>query len=169
MQTHYIPRRQFVSWGGLGLLGALTPFGVLRAASADASEWDPTRPFPAIGRKLRVQPVFMYSLPTRREQASWKSWGGVQTEAAVAEEVQRIGKELAALGRQAEFPHEFLPVVQVTSVESARALAPQDYDVTLLYACTGGGHCSRPAWPRSRTRSSSSGTVRVRCTTGTRR
>jgi len=64
----------------------------------------------------------MYSLPTRREQASWKSWGGIQTEAAVTEEVQRIGKELAALGRQAEFPHEFLPVVRVASADAAQAL-----------------------------------------------
>jgi len=139
MQTHHLPRRQFVTWGGLGLLGALTPFGVGQAASIGASEWDPTRPFPALGRKLRVQPVFMYSLPRRREQASWKSWGGVQTESAVTDEVHRIGKELASLGRQAEFPHEFLPVVRVTSVEAARELAQRDYDVTLVYACTGGG------------------------------
>lgn len=122
------------------MLGAVTPSGVLRSATNGMLEcWDPAKPFAVIGRKLRVQPVLMYNLPARREQASWKSWGGVQTEAAVAEEIQRIGRELAAIGRQAEFPHAFLPVVRVTSVDAARSLAQQDYDVTLVYACTGGG------------------------------
>ncbi|HRZ34905.1 MAG TPA: sugar isomerase [Candidatus Paceibacterota bacterium] len=141
MQTQRIDRRHFVIRGGLGLLGALTPLDLARAShNADTDGWDPTRPFPAIGRKLRIQPVLMYHLPTRRDQASWKSWGGVQTEAAVTDEIGRIERELTAIGRRAEFPHEFLPLARVTSVDAARALAQRDWDVTLVYACTGGGN-----------------------------
>ncbi|HNV00740.1 MAG TPA: hypothetical protein PKK20_12445, partial [Verrucomicrobiota bacterium] len=141
MQTQRIDRRHFVIRGGLGLLGALTSPDLARASqNADSDRWDPARPFPAIGRKLRIQPVLMYHLPTRRDQASWRSWGGVQTEAAVTEEIGRIERELLEIGRRAEFPHEFLPLAPVTSIDAARALAQRDSDVTLVYACTGGGN-----------------------------
>jgi len=79
----------------------------------------------------------MYALPAKKEQASWRSWGGVQTESAVTEEVARITRELARLAPQTEFPIEFRPVAKVTSPEAAEALVRQDQDVTLLYACTG--------------------------------
>jgi L-fucose isomerase-like protein len=81
----------------------------------------------------------MYSLPTRRQQTSWKSWGGVQSEPAVKEELARITKELQALAAKAQFPLTILPVAKVTAVEAAQKIGQQDYNVTLLYASTGGG------------------------------
>ena len=85
----------------------------------------------------------MYSLPTRKEETSWKSWGGVQTEPAVAEECARIDAELKRLAKQAEFGLEILPLVKVTSPDAARKLAGRRWDVTLVYACTGGGQTLR--------------------------
>ncbi len=81
----------------------------------------------------------MYSLPSRREEASWKSWGGVQTEQQVADETDRINGELKRLGKQAEFGLELLPLAKVANGDTARALGSREWDVTLLYACTGGG------------------------------
>ncbi|MBM3883292.1 MAG: sugar isomerase [Verrucomicrobia bacterium] len=81
----------------------------------------------------------MYSLPTRREQTSWKSWGGIQTESAVAEEIERITRELEALVKRADFPLEVLPVARAGSAEAAQGLAQRDYDVTLVYPSTGSG------------------------------
>ena len=101
--------------------------------------WNPNKPFFSPGKKLRVQPVFMYSLPTPKEAASWKSWGGVQTEPAVIEECGRIDAELKQLTKQAEFGLEILPLAKVTTAEAAQKLAGAEWDVTLVYACTGGG------------------------------
>jgi len=58
----------------------------------------------------------------------------------VSEEIARIESELSAIGRRAEFPHQFLPLARVTSADAAHALAQGDWDVTLVYACTGGGN-----------------------------
>ncbi len=141
MNSLIVSRRQFLTRLGLaGGFAALTP---RLSAAADGSHWDPNRPFPRMGKPLRVQPVFMYSLPARREAASWKSWGGVQTEAAVTEECTRIGGELERLAAKAEFPIEFLPLARVTSPQTAASLAALEADVTLLYACTGSGDTLR--------------------------
>jgi len=87
-----------------------------------------------MGRTLRVQPVFMFRLPTRREAASWKSWGGIQTADAVDEECNRIATALERLAAT---------VARVDSAEEARQLAANAADVTLLYACTGSGELLR--------------------------
>jgi hypothetical protein len=113
------------------------------AATEETDDWDPKKPFFLPDRKLRVQPVFMYSLPTPKEASSWKSWGGVQTEPAVAEECARIEAELKRLTKQAEFDLEVLPLAKVTSPEAAQKLAGGEWDVTLVYACTGGGQTLR--------------------------
>jgi len=63
----------------LGSAGALLAWTPSAFADLAADDWDPTRPLRALGRPLKVQPVFMYALPTKKEQASWRSWGGVQT------------------------------------------------------------------------------------------
>ena len=112
-------------------------------ATPTIMDWDPQQPFRTLGRPLKVQPIFMYALPSRKEQSSWRSWGGVQTEAAVNEEVARITGELTRMATKAEFRLEVLPVAKVTSSEAADAVAKQDHDVTLLYACTGSGSLLR--------------------------
>ena len=132
-----LPRRRFLSRLSLGMLGGLTLLTPRLAGDTRQTSWDPDRPFPQIGRPLRVQPVFMYRLPTQREQASWKSWGGIQTAAAVEDECGRIAGALRRLADTAAFPIEFLPLARVDSVDAAARLADTAADVTLLYPCTG--------------------------------
>jgi hypothetical protein len=138
MNPRTIDRRQFI-WlascavgGGLGL-------PTVFAASAEEDSWDPHLPFQNNGKRLKVQPILMYTLPTPKEAASWKSWGGVQTQQGVAEEATRIDAELKRLEKQAGFGLEILPLLKITNVDAARAMKDHDWDVTLLYACTGGG------------------------------
>ncbi|MCB1126403.1 MAG: hypothetical protein KDM81_07905 [Verrucomicrobiae bacterium] len=112
-------------------------------AAREPAEWDPRRSFPLIGRPLKVQPILMVQVPTPREEASWRSWGGVQTEAAVVEEIERIDHELKTLQGKAEFGLEILPVERVGSVEDAENRADKDTDVVLVYACSGSGSMLR--------------------------
>lgn len=139
MNSLNLNRRQFISRTscalGSGWVGLRSAF----AASAEEMAWDPQQAFIRLGQKLKVRPVFMYSLATPKEMTSWKSWGGVQTEPAVAEETARIQAELDKLAAQAEFGLELLPLAKVSTVEGARKLADQTWDVTLVYACTGRG------------------------------
>jgi hypothetical protein len=143
MNSRNLSRRQFVGLttcalgaGGLGLHSLF--------AAPDAPEvWDPDKPFFTPGRRLKVQPLFMFRLPTPKPQTSWKSWGGVQTAAAVAEETDRIRKELEQIAHQAEFGLEILPLIQVDSLEAIKKLGNRTWDVTLVYACTGGGDLLR--------------------------
>jgi hypothetical protein len=143
MNSQNLSRRQFV-WLtscalGAGCMGLPAAF----AAQDETEGWNPSKPFFTPAKKLKVQPVFMYSLPTRREKTSWKSWGGVQTEPAVAEECARIDAELKRLAKQAEFGLEILPLAKVTSPDAAKKLTDGEWDVTLVYACTGGGQTLR--------------------------
>jgi hypothetical protein len=136
-------RRQFLQRTAMGLAGSWLagPFCVLGEEATVG--WDPTRPLVHPRKKLVVQPVLMNRLPVRREESSWKSWGGVQTEPEVAEEVGRIERELSALAAQAEFPMEIRPLAQVRSTEEGMRLREEKRDVTLLYACTGSGDMLR--------------------------
>lgn len=143
MNANHLTRRQFVwltlfALGG-GCLGRRTVF----AGQELTAGWNPNKPFFSPGRKLIVQPVFMYSLPTPKEATSWKSWGGVQTESEVGAECARIEGELKRLAKEAGFGLEILPLAKVTSADAARKLADGSWDVTLLYACTGGGQTLR--------------------------
>jgi hypothetical protein len=147
-------RREFLGCAA-GLAGGapLLPSSTLAAASQGAAWqpdlWDPERPFVTHGKALRVQPVLMYSLPVRREQASWKSWGGVQTESAVAEEANRIAAEWQTLSSRAEFPIEVLPLAKATSVEAAARTRDTGADVAVVYPATGSGAMLRAAIPES--------------------
>ena len=138
-----LDRRAFIGLTVRSSVGALLAWTPSLLAATTTLEWDPHKPFRALGRPLRVQPVFMYALPTKKEQTSWRSWGGVQTEAGVSEEMTRIAGELTRLAAKADFRLELLPVAKLTSPEAADALARQDQDVTLLYACTGSGSLLR--------------------------
>ena len=135
---------RIVAGAGLAAASLSSPAG----ASEWASDlWDPDRPFQAAGKPLYVQPVLMYSLPTRRKATSWKSWGGIQTEAAVAEEISRIAGELEALARKAEFPLTVLPVQKVRSVEEASGLESAEATVRIVYPATGSGGMLRACIP----------------------
>jgi hypothetical protein len=88
---------------------------------------------------LKVKPIFVYSLPAKRPQTSWRSWGGIETQPQADEEVARINQELAQLKASADFPVEFLPLA---AIQSGRELADhadaQQADAVLVYACGGG-------------------------------
>jgi len=140
-------RRHFLGLtaGAIAGAGLASPL-ILRADEKSAwasDEWDPRRPLVATGKALRVQPILMYSTSQKREATSWKSWGGIQTEQAASEEVERIANELTSLCANADFPVETLPIVKVKSVEDAARARQADCDVFVVYPATGGGRVLR--------------------------
>jgi len=128
-------RRDFLKGAGLTALGSVASTGLtwpLLAGQTEAAG-ETFRPAP-----LRVKPLFLYEIPERRSQTSWRSWGGIQTEADAREEAARIRGELEALGRRADFAVEFLPVAPVrkaADLSAARDIA--DAHVLLVYAAGG--------------------------------
>lgn len=87
--------------------------------------------------QLVIQPVLVYSLPQRREQASWRQWGGIQTEAHVAEEIKRIETELNLAVKASNLPLKINPVAKVTTPEEGTAASKLPADVRLIYASGG--------------------------------
>lgn len=122
-----ISRRAVVLGGAAGV--ALTAREPARPAGGERQ--------PVIRRPLKVQPVLVYQLYSRRQQTSWRPWGGLQDERDVAAEKERIGVELERLKAAAGFPIEVLPLVALTSAEEAAKVASADYDVGLMYAAAG--------------------------------
>jgi hypothetical protein len=140
-------RRTFL---GLGA-GMVAGLGLPYASSQDPGPklawtddlWNPERPFAFKAKPLRIQPILMYRVPQRREAASWKSWGGVQTHEAAIEEAARIDKELDQLSSTAGFPMTLLPVAKVTSIDEALRLRTGEHDAVVLYPATGTGELLR--------------------------
>jgi L-fucose isomerase-like protein len=133
-----VSRRDF-----LGGLGAVTALGSLSGAAGSAERTVHAgrvvsgQPLPK-GRALRVQPVLMYNLDGRQEKTSWRSYGGLCTEADVATESKRIESELGKLVEQAEFPIEMRPLARVRNESEAQKAAATDADGIVLYAASGG-------------------------------
>lgn len=134
-------RRQFLGVS-MGCLAGAAIWGGASAGAApvDRTLWDPARAFRPVGRPLRVLPILMYRVPEPKPETSWKSWGGVQTHAAAAEEAARIANELAGLAARAPFAMEVLPVARVlTPEEAAAARGAVEADATIVYPATGSG------------------------------
>ncbi len=129
-----VTRRDFLAGTGIAVSAmAMSGFVWNSAFAADAA----IQPAPA-RKPLIVKPVLAYETPTRRPQTSWRSWGGIETDAQANEEVARINAELAALKQQADFPVTFLPVTLAKNPDQMTK-AP-DYasaDAILLYAAGG--------------------------------
>jgi len=105
---------------------------------SNTKDWDPKKPLIKSGKELVVQPVLVYSIPQKKHQTSWRSWGGLQTEEQINEEVQRISKELKSLSKKVEFPIKILPVEKVKTIEKAKKISNSTaYDVPLVYAASG--------------------------------
>ena len=102
-----------------------------------AAAKDPVRQQLVI-KPLKVQPVLLYRLPQRREGTSWRSWGGIQTQQDVDQEIVRIQRELAAISKSAGFPLEIAPVQTAQGPEQGAKLAKGTQDVTLMYAAGDG-------------------------------
>jgi len=127
-----ISRRYFM--GGVSATVASTL--AYSTLSAHGAPKDPVR-FGLVRQTLRVQPVLIYSTPDRREGLSWRSWGAIQTEQDAAEEKRRIGSELSAMKKSADFPLEVLPLISLKTPEEARNIAKGDHDVLLMYPAGG--------------------------------
>ncbi len=145
-----LKRRDFVGLvmsaaGGSPLLAATLASGQDRPSVKNA--WDPDRPFTTSAKPLRVQPVLVYYVPVQKEAASWKSWGGVQTEERAAEEVNRIKQELKWVSANAGFAIEVLPLVKIASIEQAAGIRNPEGGVTLIYAAAGPGPLLRACIP----------------------
>ena len=134
-----ISRRNFVAMGGV-LLGGLTLSGLQNNAFAaergqgsfNASQAGIEMPKPR--KPLIVKPILVYDLPERREQTSWRNWGGIHSMEAVQEEVGRINAELTALKVKADYPVEFLDLSTVTNINQMNNHADiPKCDTILLY------------------------------------
>jgi hypothetical protein len=127
-----VSRRTFLGGAALGGI-ALTGLTWSRLAAAE-----PELLMPGTRRALRVKPVLVYSTYTPVEQRSWRSWGGIQTQADADAEVTRIQGEIKKLEAAADFPVEFLPVSAVrNSAEMAGHADVEKADVLLVYAAAG--------------------------------
>ncbi|RPI99234.1 MAG: twin-arginine translocation signal domain-containing protein, partial [Candidatus Aminicenantes bacterium] len=130
-----VTRRDFLKGAGMTALGSVAAGGLAwpLLAGGTGTVDEPFRPAP-----LKVKPILTYEIPRRRPQTSWRSWGGIATEADVRGEVARIREELAALAKRAEFPVDFLPVSairQAADLDAVRDIG--DADVLLVYAAGG--------------------------------
>jgi len=101
----------------------------------------PPQPFPR-GAALRVKPILVYDLPTRKDKASWRNYGGIGTLEAAQAEGARIEKELKELKDTADFPIELQHPELLNSQSKLSQLTPGDTDLFVVYAA---GYCTE--WP----------------------
>jgi len=129
-------RREFVA--ALSAGAALGGPAAMTASLAPAASSKPTSAtgLPA-GAALRVKPVLVYQIPQRREFASWRSYGGLQTQGDVDKEAERIEAELKSLSSKSDFAMEILPLSRVGNSAEAAAVAGSDCDTILVYASGG--------------------------------
>ncbi|UCG28022.1 MAG: hypothetical protein JSV24_01300 [Bacteroidales bacterium] len=130
-----ITRRKFIQVTGNTTLSIVALSGLSWQALAAVKTEDQQ----GIRRdSLVVKPVLVYSSPERRDQQSWRAWGGIQTEQDAKEEVARIGNELKKLQSLSDFPVQFLPISRVRGpdeLDDIRDLASAD--LFLVYAAGG--------------------------------
>ncbi len=147
-----INRRSFLGHGaaslaaGVAFTGAERDFSIASRGISSPSEWDPHRPFFTKSKTLRVQPLLLYRTPEQKEQTSWKSWGGIQTEQAAAEELVRISEELKKVSLHSDCKIEFLPVRRAKSIEEIENIRAVQHDVRIVYPATGSGDLLRASF-----------------------
>jgi hypothetical protein len=88
--------------------------------------------------ELHVQPVLMYGLTQRQQGRSWRPWGDIQTEQAVADELARIDREHKHLTETADFALKISPPVKLNAKPQVDALQDTNADALLVYASGGG-------------------------------
>jgi hypothetical protein len=130
-----VTRRQFVAGAGVATLGTwLLPSRPLELFA----QTSPLATFTPGVLPLKVQPVFVYETPERREATSWRNWGGIHSEDQAANEKARIQEELRSLAAQADFKMEMLPLIVVKTKGEATQAAAGNHDVLIMYAAGGG-------------------------------
>jgi hypothetical protein len=131
-------RRDFlragVALGGVAMTGLTWSRLAAAEGAAGAEPEAPPR------KELVVLPILTYAIPRRRNQTSWRSWGGIQTEQHAEEEVKRIGGELKKLAGNADFPVRFLDVARARNGNDVKKAldAAKDADACIIYAAGGG-------------------------------
>ena len=136
MALNSITRRAFVRVAGTGAIGSVALSGISWSALA-AGQSDESSEL--LRKPLLVKPVLTYEIPVRREQTSWRNWGGIQTEQDAGEETERIQKELKVLASQADFPLNFLPLSNIRDTQDINNIRDlESADLFLIYAAGGG-------------------------------
>ncbi len=131
-----ISRRNFVKVAGTGALGTVALSGLSWSALMTPQESDRNI---KERKALIVKPVFTYEIPSRREQTSWRNWGGIQTEKDAADEIARIKGELSTLNSRADFQVTFLPVSGVRKIQDLNSIEDiKSADMFIIYAAGGG-------------------------------
>jgi len=134
-----VSRRGFLgSLGGTAALGGLMTTASAQARAASSGQGSGAK-LP-LGAPLRVKPVLTHLFWQRREKTSWRSYGGLQSQAEVDGEAKRIAGELKQLSSQADFPIDVLPLALVNSAQQATEVAGSDCDALLVYAAGGHDH-----------------------------
>jgi len=134
--SNEITRRKFVQVAGTGALGTVALSGL--SWSSIISGQTEGR-FANQRQPLTVKPILTYEVPARREQTSWRNWGGIQTEKDAIEEVTRIQGELKALSSTADFPVNFLPIASIRNDKDLSNIKDlESADLLLIYAAGGG-------------------------------
>lgn len=133
-----LSRRQWLQMCGISVAGAaMAQLSWSALAGADADRFP--RELPQ-RKPLVVKPVFTYPLATRQPQTSWRNWGGIQTQADVDQEANRIRGELDRLKADADFPIEFQPLAVVRRAdELGQAADVASADALLVWAAGDGG------------------------------
>lgn len=126
-----ITRRKFIQTSGTSAIGVFT----LPAFTWSSSSWKPLSETSFVNRKsIVVKPVFIYSTPVRKDQTSWRNWGGIQTEQDADRELVKIQDELKNLHNKADFPLEFLSVTRANKLQDLDNLGSMEsVDVIMTY------------------------------------
>jgi len=91
-----------------------------------------------IRRPLVVKPLLIYDTPEYQYQTSWRSWGGIHSQHAAAEEIARITNELEKLRTQADFPVIFLPVSGIRNTSELNSIGDLASSDTIIVYAAGG-------------------------------
>ncbi len=130
-----VSRRSFIKGaGGAALMfPAITGLTWSAVAMAEADDKLDLKRTPLV-----VKPILLYSTPKRRPQSSWRSWGGIQTEADADREINKITSELKKIAAEADFPVEFLPVSRVQNGAAIKQIKDLEAaDTYIVYAAGG--------------------------------
>ncbi|MCX7425530.1 MAG: sugar isomerase [Planctomycetia bacterium] len=131
-------RRDFLKVIALSAAGlGITASRPASAKAPDASP-GPTRLF-ELAKPLKVKPVLVYHMYERREEATWREWGGLKSEQDVDREATKIAAELSEMSGKADFKLDVMPPDKVNSDESLKKALAADCDLYLVYGAGAGG------------------------------
>jgi hypothetical protein len=130
-----LTRRELFQAGSAAAAGLTLAGCSWRSIKSAADETGPQAP----GREaLVVKPILVYDVPQRKNQSSWRNWGGIHTPEAANEEMARIQKELDQIKAKADFPVSFLPVAGVRGAKQIPQIEDTaQADAIVLYAAGG--------------------------------